>query len=123
LQSTWEWQNYEVLLERMLELIRAHGATPVFVIECARSDLHDYTGLWYSALAAERLRRQGVAICDPRPAFAAREGEDLFYVSGVHVTARGARLLAREVFTALQALPPGRAALPGRADQVAVDHP
>jgi lysophospholipase L1-like esterase len=115
-ESSWEWQNYAVMLGRMIDLIRENGATPVFVVECATEErARNSDILRYSPLGAELMRQRGVAVCDPRTAFA-RDGRGtaLFYATGVHVSAEGARLLAQEVSQAIDSLPPhGAVPAPG----------
>jgi hypothetical protein len=49
------------------------------------------------------MRRAGVLVCDPRPAFLAHPNpKGLFYETGVHVSADGAKLLAREIHRAIE---------------------
>jgi lysophospholipase L1-like esterase len=106
--SSWEWQSYERALRQMIELVRANGATPLFVVEVGVG-ARNASKLRFSAEGARIAGELGVATCDPRHAFAAREdAASLFSDTGIHVTAEGARLLADEVARCLRQLEDAR---------------
>ncbi len=97
--SSWTFQNYKLMLARMVELIRENGGLPIFVIEAGRLDIaRNRNVLRYSARAADWMRELKVAVCDPRSVFESHETiESLFYFTGVHVSEPGAKLLAHEL--------------------------
>jgi lysophospholipase L1-like esterase len=106
LDNPWVAKNYKYELSRMIELIRQYGGTPIFVIECGLPDderNQRSVVLHYSADAAEMMRQANVPVCDPRPAILSKPNtKELFYQTGVHVSAKGARLLAHEIHKTIE---------------------
>ena len=106
-EEMWEWNNYRVMLRKMISLIRENGATPVYVVECGTADAARRSNiLMFSERGAELMREQGIVVCDPRPTFAEHPlNKALFYDTGVHVSAEGAELLAQQVAQTILSLP------------------
>jgi lysophospholipase L1-like esterase len=104
---TWPWQNFTVLLPQMIDLIRKNGSTPVFVVEAGTKHFSETGYLRFSEKGADLARSLGVAVCDPRPAFWEAEGRrELFYATGVHVSAEGAEILGDQIARTIQDLRP-----------------
>lgn len=100
-EKTWVWKNYKHEVFQFIELIKEHGGTPVFVIEAGLPDDDKNkrsNHLRFGSHIAPLLRAAGVAVCDPRPALLSPANRnDLFYETGVHVSAAGAKILAQEI--------------------------
>ena len=92
-------KNYLVVLDRVIKLIRKHGAEPVFVIQAGREPA---TVLEYSKIGALTACRLGVRGLDAREAVASYPGPntDLF-TSSIHFSAKGAAVMADYLYDRL----------------------
>ena len=91
-------ENFDRTLREFIELIRANGAKPVYVIVGGLQGVGNNTQLMrYSRQGAEIARKMGVLVIDSNEVVAAYKGDkrDLFADSGVHWSALGANLLAK----------------------------
>jgi lysophospholipase L1-like esterase len=93
-------RNYLHVLSDMIVLCRRNDAAPIFVIEATglRTQALDRATA-YSREGAVLARRMNVPVVDAQAMVDAYAGDpmDLFYASGIHYSAKGARLLAERL--------------------------
>jgi lysophospholipase L1-like esterase len=106
-KESWVWQNYAIVLRQMIDLVHRNGGQVLFVAEAGAKTFQDRGFLRFSAEGLQVAKDRGAATCDPRPAFARSDTGNLFYETGVHVSAEGARLLSSEIFRAIEEMDRG----------------
>ena len=106
-KESWVWQNYAIVLRQMIDLVHQHGGQVLFVAEAGAKTFQDRGFLRFSAEGLQVAKDRGAATCDPRPAFARSQSGNLFYETGVHVSAEGAQLLSSEIFRAIEGMDRG----------------
>ena len=92
-------KNYLVVLERLIQLVRRHGAEPVMMIQSSKAPS---TGTEFSRIGAEMACEMGVRVLDSRVAVASYQGaKDKLYSSSIHYSAEGAAVLADYLYDRL----------------------
>jgi hypothetical protein len=97
-------ENYLQVLARFGELLREHGALPVFVVQIRGDDtLKNRHVTSYSRVGAARARELGFVVVDPTPVVDQYPGDrrELFADTGVHLSAQGAARLGDYLFEQL----------------------
>lgn len=93
-------ENYLATLRELIDLLIAHDVRPIFVREVFNPEgpgqAYNRLATAYSAAAAPLVEAWGATLVDPTGAFAdpVSAATGLFQASGVHLTTRGADLLA-----------------------------
>lgn len=91
-------ENFNRTLREFIELIRQHGAKPLYVIMGGLNDIGQNRSLLrYSREGAEVARGMGVPVIDSNAIVSDYSGDklDLFSPTGAHWSALGAELLAK----------------------------
>lgn len=93
----WIIENYKFLLRQMIDFLLENKVTPI-VLKYASIGRDDLKTL--SRISAEIAQEKGVLICNMDSRFHQFGGrtKDLFIDTGVHVTPKGAEILADELF-------------------------
>ena len=95
-KEPWVAENFKFLFRQMIDFLLSEGVTPIVI---RPASVNSPEALTFSDIALEIAREKGVPICDMRSRFE-RVGNmnDLFIHTGIHVTPKGAELLADELF-------------------------
>ena len=95
-------ENYLEVLRRFLELVRAQGGTPIFVVQISGRDtqMNRYL-VSYSREGAKLANALGAVVVDPSPILQGPEQATLFSASGVHYSELGSRRLAEHLYEAV----------------------
>jgi len=93
----WVLNNYEWVLNQMIDFLKSQGAIPI-VIKYASVDNPLQQSM--ADLSSEIALKKQVAVYDMQQQFAdyPKPLEDLFIETGVHVTAEGAKIMAKGLF-------------------------
>ena len=97
----WVIENYKYVLRAMIDFLQKENVTPVVV---RYASWHYPQQKIFSDISAQIAKEKGVLLCDMASRFKqlGDKAEDLFIETGVHVTPKGADILADELLETIR---------------------